>query len=56
MPEAAKASFDSVAFLAKVGGGKTILKLQKGDFAFQQGDAADAVFYIQKGRIGVHPI
>jgi CRP-like cAMP-binding protein len=48
---AAKIAFDPIAFLAKVGTGKTILKLQKGEFAFLQGDAADAVFYIQKGRI-----
>jgi CRP/FNR family cyclic AMP-dependent transcriptional regulator len=51
MPEPAKISFDLIAFLSKVGSGKTILNLQKGDFAFQQGDAADAVFYIQEGRI-----
>jgi CRP-like cAMP-binding protein len=43
--------FDPTAFLAKVGNGKTILKLQKDERAFRQGDAADAVFYIQKGRL-----
>jgi CRP-like cAMP-binding protein len=51
MPTVAKGTFEPAAFLAKVGNGKTILRLQKDDFAFRQGDAADAVFYIQKGRI-----
>jgi CRP/FNR family cyclic AMP-dependent transcriptional regulator len=34
-----------------VGEGKSILKFQKGQNVFVQGDRADAVFYIQKGRI-----
>src|SRR4029078_13634641 len=36
---------------AKVGEGKAILKFDKNQVVFSQGDAADAVFYIQKGRI-----
>jgi len=43
--------FDPKAFLAKVGDGKTIAKYQKDQIVFAQGDAADAVFYIQKGRV-----
>ena len=43
--------FDAKAFLAKVGAGKTILEFQKNQHVFQQGDAADTVFYIQKGRV-----
>ena len=39
------------AFLAKVGAGKTILEFQKNQHIFQQGEAADTVFYIQKGRV-----
>jgi CRP/FNR family cyclic AMP-dependent transcriptional regulator len=46
-----KASFDPKKFLAKVGEGKTISEFQKAEVVFSQGDAADAVFYIQKGRI-----
>jgi CRP-like cAMP-binding protein len=43
--------FDPKAFLAKVGTGKTILKFDKNQHVFEQGDVADAVFYIQKGRV-----
>jgi CRP/FNR family cyclic AMP-dependent transcriptional regulator len=43
--------FDSKTFLAKVGSGKTILKLRKKQIIFSQGDAADAVFYIQEGKV-----
>jgi CRP/FNR family cyclic AMP-dependent transcriptional regulator len=43
--------FDPKIFLAKVGTGKTILELHKNQTVFQQGDAADTVFYIQKGRV-----
>jgi CRP/FNR family cyclic AMP-dependent transcriptional regulator len=39
------------AFLAKVGAGKTILEFQKNQHIFQQAEAADTVFYIQKGRV-----
>jgi CRP-like cAMP-binding protein len=43
--------FDPRAFLAKVGAGKSISKVGKGRSVFVQGDAADAVFYIQEGKI-----
>ncbi|MEO6842854.1 MAG: Crp/Fnr family transcriptional regulator [Bradyrhizobium sp.] len=43
--------FDPKAFLAKVGAGKTILKFEKDQHVFKQGDVADAVFYIQKGNV-----
>jgi CRP/FNR family transcriptional regulator, cyclic AMP receptor protein len=46
-----KDSFDSQLFLAKMGEGKTILELEKNQNIFKQGDAADAVYYIQKGRV-----
>jgi CRP-like cAMP-binding protein len=38
-------------FLANVGDGKTIARYRKEDVVFSQGEAADAVFYIQKGRV-----
>jgi CRP/FNR family transcriptional regulator, cyclic AMP receptor protein len=53
MPNVAKSLFDPKLFLAKVGEGKTILELEKNQIVFAQGDAADTVFYIQKGRIKV---
>jgi CRP/FNR family transcriptional regulator, cyclic AMP receptor protein len=46
-----KAAFDPKIFLARVGDGKTISKYQKDQIVFSQGDVADAVFYIQKGKI-----
>jgi CRP/FNR family transcriptional regulator, cyclic AMP receptor protein len=46
-----KGSFDAQVFLAKMGGGKTILEYDKGQNVFEQGVAADTVYYIQKGRI-----
>ena len=46
-------SFDPKSFLAKVGEGRTIGKYRKGQIVFSQGDPADAVFYIQKGKAKV---
>ena len=44
-------SFDPETFLAKTGVGKTVVNLKKKDGAFSQGDPADAVFYIKKGKV-----
>ena len=44
-------SFDPKKFLAKVGDGKMISDYPKDQVVFSQGDVADAVFYIQKGKI-----
>ena len=44
-------TFQSQIFLAKVGSGKTMLKSQKETIIFSQGDAADAVFNIQDGKV-----
>jgi CRP/FNR family cyclic AMP-dependent transcriptional regulator len=46
-----KTEFDPQAFLAKVGAGKRILKIKRNQHVFEQGDVADAVFYIQKGSV-----
>src|SRR3984957_13946423 len=43
--------FDPITFLAKVGTGKTILEFRKNQHVYEQGDPADTVFYIQKGRV-----
>ena len=48
-----QAAFDPREFLAIVGEGKTILEFRKDHVVFAQGDVADAVFYIQKGRVKV---
>jgi CRP/FNR family cyclic AMP-dependent transcriptional regulator len=43
-------TFDSAAFLASAGLGRRIIELKPKQTFFCQGDAADAVFYLQKGR------
>jgi CRP/FNR family cyclic AMP-dependent transcriptional regulator len=44
-------SFDPQAFLATVGVARTITQCPKDYKIFSQGDPADAVFYIQQGRV-----
>jgi len=44
-------AFDPKEFLAQVGEGKTILEFRKDEIVFAQGDVANTVFYIQKGRV-----
>ena len=51
MRKRAKASFDPKIFLAKVGEGKTIFKYRKDQIVFSQEEVADAVFYIQSGKV-----
>ena len=46
-------SFDPKSFLAKVGDGRSIDRFGKDQIVFSQGDPADAVFYIQKGKTKV---
>jgi CRP/FNR family cyclic AMP-dependent transcriptional regulator len=43
--------FDPTTFLATIGGGRKNLTVSKKQGIFTQGDAADAVFYIQKGKV-----
>jgi CRP/FNR family cyclic AMP-dependent transcriptional regulator len=43
--------FDVQTFLSSVGSGRSIEKCQRKNIIFQQGDPADAVFYIQSGKI-----
>ena len=46
--------FDPHAFLATVGnGGRTIVHHRNGDIVFTQGDVADSVFFIQKGKVKI---
>src|ERR1700694_4446760 len=51
MVKPAKDMFDPKILLAKVGAGKAILKFHKNQKVFEQGDVADTVFYLQKGRV-----
>jgi len=44
-------SFDPQVFLATVGVARTITECPKDYKIFSQGDPADAVFYIQQGRV-----
>ncbi len=48
-----KVPFDPKVFLATVNGGRSISKYRKGETVFSQGKPADAVFYIQKGKVKV---
>jgi CRP/FNR family cyclic AMP-dependent transcriptional regulator len=43
--------FDPKTFLATIGEGRKNLTIAKKQGIFAQGDAADAVFYIQKGKV-----
>ena len=47
----ARTSFDPQVFLTKVGKGKTSLLSPKKHTIFSQGDAAEAVFYLQAGKV-----
>jgi CRP/FNR family transcriptional regulator, cyclic AMP receptor protein len=51
MSKPPKDIFDAKVFLAKVGEGKAILELHKNQKIFEQGDVAETVFYIQKGKV-----
>ena len=51
MTPKAKPLFDAKVFLAKIGAGRTIAEYPKNQVVFSQGDPANAVFYIQKGKV-----
>ena len=42
---------DPKVFLQKVGHGKSLMLTGKRQLIFSQGDAADAVFYVQTGQV-----
>jgi CRP-like cAMP-binding protein len=44
-------AFGPQAFLAKIGAGRTLVAYQQQHPIFTQGEAADAVFYIQEGQV-----
>jgi CRP/FNR family cyclic AMP-dependent transcriptional regulator len=43
--------FDPKSFLARIGDGRGIAKYRKDEIVYSQGDPADAVFYMQKGKV-----
>jgi CRP/FNR family transcriptional regulator, cyclic AMP receptor protein len=53
MKRKGKLPFDPKTFLAKVNGGRTISKRRKNQIVYRQGDRADAVFYIQTGKVKI---
>jgi CRP/FNR family cyclic AMP-dependent transcriptional regulator len=53
MAKKRRPTFDPKSFLAEVGEGRTVSQYRKDQIVFSQGDPADAVFYIQKGKVKV---
>jgi CRP/FNR family transcriptional regulator, cyclic AMP receptor protein len=56
MKRKGKLPFDPRAFLLKVNGERTVTEYRKDEIVFSQGEVADAVFYIQKGKIKLNVI
>jgi len=46
-------SFNPKSFLSKIGEGRSIHAYHREQIVFSQGDPADAVFYIQKGKVKI---
>ena len=46
-----RSKFDLKTFLSTIDGGRTIADVLKRQTIFVQGDSADSVFYIQKGKV-----
>ncbi len=53
MPIKRRPSFNPNSFLAKVGEGRSIYAYPEAQIVFSQGDPADAVFYIQRGKVKI---
>ncbi len=53
MVELEKPAFDALSFLASAGLGRRIVQLAPKQTFFSQGDPADSIFYLQKGRAKV---
>jgi CRP/FNR family transcriptional regulator, cyclic AMP receptor protein len=52
-PSQVKKAFEPLLFLGEPGVGKTIERYAKNQKIFSQGDVADAVFFIRKGKVKV---
>jgi CRP-like cAMP-binding protein len=44
-------AFNALTFLASAGPGRTVREYRRGETIYQQGEAGDAVFYIQRGGV-----
>ena len=53
MKRKGKLPFNPKSFFAKIGEGRSIGRYRKDEIVFSQGDPADAVFYIQKGKVKI---
>jgi CRP/FNR family transcriptional regulator, cyclic AMP receptor protein len=53
LPTKKKSDFDPKKFLATIGEGRRVVDFSKKQTVFAQGDAADAVFFIQEGKVGL---
>ncbi|HXB68032.1 MAG TPA: Crp/Fnr family transcriptional regulator [Candidatus Acidoferrales bacterium] len=53
MARKAESIFDPKAFLATIGPGHSVSDFRKDEVVFRQSSAADAVFYVQKGKIKI---
>ena len=51
MPRVRPSTFNPRAFLTKIGEGRTVVRYRRKQVIFSQGEPADAVFYIQEGRV-----
>jgi CRP/FNR family cyclic AMP-dependent transcriptional regulator len=51
VPAKKERDFDPKKFLATIGEGRKVVVFPKKQTIFTQGDAADAIFYIQKGKV-----
>src|SRR5476651_2266160 len=51
--ETLKGTFDPALFLGREGAGKHVEKYQNNQRIFGQGETADSVFYIQKGKVKI---
>ncbi|MEY2412723.1 MAG: family transcriptional regulator, cyclic receptor protein [Acidobacteriaceae bacterium] len=50
-PTKKKTKFDPNAFLASIGEGRNVVPFAKNQPIFAQGDACDALFYVQSGKV-----
>jgi CRP/FNR family transcriptional regulator, cyclic AMP receptor protein len=50
-PKSKMGDFNPMTFLATIGDGRRNLSFAKNEVIFTQGDLADAVFYIQRGKV-----
>lgn len=53
MEKNSKGEFDVAAYLANAGTGRRIVQLSRDGKFFSQGDPADCVFYLHKGRVKI---